>query len=205
MTQVQATQQHQFPFIQGLTSASAHRPGERLPSDREDLNGYLEGGLPIGAICEWGLPPGQGGREIVLRWLSPLTQQGGLCLWVCSQEDLLVYPPAWSARGVDLEKMRFAYTTSPLQELKPALMASVFKLIVLDAPKKISEDDLAFIAHQARKNGYIFMLLRNYLLTPQKGNVRARLRLNCRRDLQGFKFECIKGLSAKNYRLRGEI
>jgi hypothetical protein len=148
---------------------------------------------------------GKGGREVILKWLIQLTNNDAMCLWVSSKEDLLVYPPAWSARGVMLKNVRFAHTPWPVRQLKPVFLESVFKLIVLDSPSRFTEDDCAFVAHQARANGYTLLLLRDWLLHPQKGNVWARLRLNCWQDGESFKIETIKGLSSKSCSLTNAL
>jgi hypothetical protein len=191
------------PF--GLVCASAQEKRERLPSGVAALDHYLEGGIPSGSICEWGLPMGKSGREIILRWLIQLSQNGSMCLWVSSKEDLLIYPPAWSARGVLLKNIRFADTQWPVRQLKPAFMESVFKLIVLDSPGHFTEDDCAFVAHQARANGYTILVLRDWLLGQRKGNVWARLRLNCWREGDHIRIETIKGLSARGCLLTHSI
>jgi hypothetical protein len=77
-------------------------------------------------------------------------------------------------------------------------MEPSFDLIVLDAPKHLSDDDCAFIAHQARDNGYTVLLLRDWFLSPKKGNVWARLRLNCWQENHSIYIDTVKGLSARN-------
>ena len=39
-----------------------------------ELDDFLGGGLPLGAVSEWGLPPGRGGRELVASFVASVTR-----------------------------------------------------------------------------------------------------------------------------------
>ena len=158
----------------------------QLASSHPRLNAMLQGGMRFGEMVEWGMPRGRGGREIIALFLAQATHAidgpGSLdaswCLWVSSDPDLVTYPPAWSARGVDLSRMRFACSQRVIDDLKPAFMDPFFKVIVLDDPHRLAAGDYAFLAHQARIHRQLIMILRNHFLTARRGNVWAHLRLN---------------------------
>lgn len=163
----------------------------RLSSGISALDHFFDGGLPYGSVVEWGLPLGLGGHEIVLAFLAQAAQSQTTpsenplnpkwILWSSGRPELTVYPPAWHARGVNLEYIRFAKSTKPVEDLKPLFLDPFFKIIVLDAPKDFSEDDCAFIARQARAHGQLILILRDFFLGPRRGNVWARYRVNCAR------------------------
>jgi hypothetical protein len=151
-------------------------PYSPLPSGILALDRALGGGLLPGSLSEWGLPPGRRGREVILGYLRHHT---GWSLWATPETDTTrLYPPAWAARGVDLTRLRWARTDRPLQDLKPALLSSVFPVIVLDRPPRLRPDDMAFLAAQARAHHYHVLILRDYFLSSARGNAHARARLN---------------------------
>ncbi len=167
--------------------AAYSRSVSRLPSGIPVLDDFLQGGLPMGALTEWGMPLGHGTREILMPWLARLTQQqeSNWLLWIHSQNNLEINPSAWAARGIDLEHLRFARTSAPLRDLKPIFLEPLFKFIVIDSPQDFSDEDCAFIARQARRLQQTTLLLRNNLLRPlssttpkQSSHIWARLRLN---------------------------
>ena len=155
----------------------------KLSSNIRDLDGFFDGGLPYGSVVEWGVPFGLGGREVVLAFLSR-TPRTVWTLWISSKPQFTVYPPAWHARGVDLERIRFTCSSKPVEELKPALLDPFFKVIVFDAPRHFTDDDCAFIARGARARGQLVLILRDFLLGQRRGNVWARYRVNCWRPSQ---------------------
>ncbi len=172
-------------------------------SGLKELDDFLQGGLPSGCLCEWGVPFGQGGRELVLSYISMATHQRAWCLWSSSDDEVEVYPPAWAAKGVDLEYVRFVQTNDVIKDLRPVFFDPFFKVIVLDAPKKLSKEDIAFLAKQARKNNQLIILLRNFYLKPSKGNVFARFRFNCKRRVDGgLSFVSLKGAQPKGLNIR---
>ncbi len=180
------------PF--GLQSASFHSREKRVASGIEALDKLLEGGLSEGSVSEWGMPFGQQGRELIIPWLATMTEENW-ALWILSRPGLSIYPPAWAARGVSLQHMRFAHSNKPVAELKQAFMEPFFKFIIIDAPMHFSPEDCAFVAKCARANGQIVILLRNWLLSSKKGNVWAKTRLNCCFDekQQSFVIKALRG------------
>lgn len=172
----------------------------RLSAGVPLLDEALGGGLPFGAVCEWGLPIGRGGRRVVLEFVARATQgsAGAWCLWVRPvQADLQIYPPAWSAAGAELERLRFAFCRKAVEELKPLITDPFFKILVLDAPEGLTRDDLAYLARTARKQQRLVLVLRDYALTAERGNVWAKLRVNCwRTDFHDplYALETIRGL-----------
>jgi hypothetical protein len=175
------------------------------------LDEALGGGLPLGAVTEWGVPLGRGGRDVVLSWLTHLTRphganERGWALWIYSHADLTVYPPAWLARGVALSHVRFAQAARPLADLRPAFMEPLFKLIVLDGPRGLSGEECAFLARQARAHGQCILLLRDFFLGPSRGNVWAKLRLNCWYDDSSgrFRLQIVRGRAPRRLSLTSQ-
>jgi hypothetical protein len=165
--------------------ANAHMCSQsnKLTSGVKELDDYLLGGLPYGAMSEWGCPLGRGGREAIRAFIAAATHAEGdqqLVLWVSdARSGVVVYPPSWFAHGVNLTRAYFTACEKPVTQLKPVFFSPLFKVIVLDAPKELSRDDLAFLARQARSNSQIIIVIRNYLLSQERGNVWAKFRLNC--------------------------
>jgi hypothetical protein len=181
-------------------------PGLRSPIESRSplLNTALAGALCWGDLVEWGVPPGQGGREIILMFLAHVTSipashacshEPCWALWVSASSELTIYPPAWAARGVDLNYIRFACCNHAVEDLKPLWMDPFFKFIVLDDPRHLSSGDLAFIARRARLQKQAVMILRPFVLHSDQGNVWARLRINGGYDpqLQQFSIQIVKG------------
>ena len=183
------------------------KPEEQLLiSSHPRLNALLQGGMRFGELIEWGMPRGRGGREIIALFLAQATRaasqpqdpdatDSSWCLWVTSDPDFVVYPPAWVARGVDLSHMRFACSKRILDELKPVFLDPFFKVIVLDDPRRLTAGDYSFLAHQARVHQQLIMILRNHFLTIRRGNVWAHVRLNGWYDAFSSRFflQMIKG------------
>ncbi|NRA66240.1 MAG: hypothetical protein HRU19_17265 [Pseudobacteriovorax sp.] len=170
-----------------------------LMSSHPRLNEFFEGGLPWGHVCEWGSPWGSGGRELALSFLSSIGQsQPYWSLWIQSHSDVAFYPPAWQARGVDLDHLRFAETQEPLKDVKSVFLEPFFKVIVLDSAK-LSRDDCAFLKRQAHKHKQAIILIKPYFLSPKQGNIWAKTRLNCWQDHvhQQFHLQVVKGLSPR--------
>ena len=190
---------HRLSRAIGITQGS-----ERLSSSITELSQGLEGGLRWGELSEWGSPWGSGGREVLLSFLSQLkyskSGQEQWCLWVQGQDgDANVYPPAWEAKGVDLRYIRFTKSLKPVHDLNPIFMSPFFKFIVLDSPQNLSIEDCQFLGRQARRHQQSIVVVRNYFLSPKKGNVWAKLRLNCWHDYvrDQYMVKVIKGLSPR--------
>jgi hypothetical protein len=164
----------------------------------EDLDAKLGGGLAWGTISEWGIPFGCGGREIMVSCLAKLTAgtDPAWCLWVYARKHCQVYPPAWHGRGVNLRWLRFAQTQRPVKDLKPLFLDPTFKLIVLDQPVYLSDEDIVFLNQQARAHKKHVMILRDYLLASGSGAGLARYRINCWRMVQNpcLQVEGLRGL-----------
>lgn len=136
----------------------------------------LGGGIARGFLVEWGLPPGKKGRELLVCFLS---KQSPIALWILGQEDIKVYPPSFKALGVDLESTYFVKNNNPIRDLKPVFLESLFELIIIDSVSFLSNDEMAFLAKQARRLGQSIFVVRPFLLSSQRGNPFARVRLNC--------------------------
>lgn len=208
----------------GVRPASGKPSALKMASGIRVLDDFLEGGLPRGAVTEWGSPLGRGGRDVLLAWLARATS--GSCgknghpapleadadpawaLWVYGRSQLMAYPPAWLARGVALERLRFASSPAPLSELRPVFLEPFFRMIVLDAPRTFSDEDCAFVARQARAHGQVVVLIRDGFLgdgggNASRGNVWAKLRVNCWYDpaAEQYRLRVIRGLSPRQVAL----
>ncbi|HYX37308.1 MAG TPA: hypothetical protein VE954_29745 [Oligoflexus sp.] len=168
-----------------LSQGKARLSQPPLPSHVSLLDSFLGGGLGWGDLSEWGLPWGTGLRDLILPFLVS-AQQGeqppAWVLWVYGQKDICVNPLAWHARGIRLEQLRFAFSTKPLIELKPLFLSGFFRVIVLDGVPRLTDEDYAFLARQARRLQQHILVLHPYTLTTAHGNVWARIRINCWRD-----------------------
>jgi len=181
-------------------SASLSRVASGIPS----LDLFFEGGLPSETLIEWGVPLGGGGRRVVISYLASISQQvGGSVLWVYRPGELQVYPPAWQAQGVNLERVRFAGCENVVADLRPVFFDSLFSVVVIDNPKALSMDEWAFLARQARQHKFSVWVLRNYLLRSELGNVWARWRVNAepvrqpRTGTQQCGLSVVRGLSPR--------
>lgn len=173
----------------------------RLASPLPLLNQCLAGGIPFGSLSEWGLPLGLHGREVILSFLATATTgpTPSWVLWAHGRPRICVYPPAWKARGVDLRKMRFVKSTAMIHELKPLFMDPFFKVIVLDAPGRLSDEDYGFLARQARQHKKALLVLHDHFISTRKSNIWAKLRVNVWRDVSSRKMclRVMRGLSPR--------
>ena len=193
--------------VPALIHASSHEVNapSRLISGIQALDVCLGGGLPIGAVVEWGAPMGQGGRELLMPWIREITNPRdgasppSWALWVYATPRLIPFAPAWAARGVTLERLRFAQTTSPLKDLQPVFMEPLFRMIVLDVSQSFSSEEYAFLTRQARLHNQTIVVIRDRLLSPEVGNVWARIRLNTRQlaEPSHYRVEILKGSSVR--------
>lgn len=144
-----------------------------------------------GDLVEWGIPPGLNGRLIPLQLLK---QQIPLSLWIYHHHGLGVFASSWISHGVDLQRLFFMCSENPVRELRPIFMEDTFKRIIIDAPRRFSDGDMAFVSQQARKQGQIIFLIRHYFLSPKNGNPHASLRINTWQSGQrSFSLQLIKG------------
>lgn len=171
-------------FQNNFNDLKSHAPVSVLPSGLPLLDDLLEGGLREGELSEWGMPWGQGLRELLLPFLASAQRKDYWILWIYGQSKICVNPLAWKARAVDLNRIRFVGTEQPLQDLRPVFLSDFFRLIVIDQGKPLSEEDCAFLARQARRQRQSILILKPYALSHTQGNVWARLRVNCGQDLQ---------------------
>lgn len=182
-------------------NCSAKSAAQRLSSGTPQLDQALGGGFALGSLCEWGMPPGKQARQLLIKLLA---HNQALCLWVYpDQDDSRVYPPAWAARGVNLNQTYFAKSSSPLTELRPAFLEQVFTIIVIDSFCCHGKDELAFLSRQARALSAIIFLLRPYLLSHTKGNPFAKNRLNSWLNYRNstFHIHLLRGHSPKSLKV----
>ena len=144
-----------------------------------------------GDLVEWGIPPGLNGRLIPLQLLK---RQIPLSIWIYHHHGLGVFASSWISHGVDLQRLFFICSDSPVRELRPVFMEDTFKRIIIDAPRRFSAGDMAFVSQQARKQGQIVFLIRHYFLSQKNGNPHASLRINTwQSGKRSFSLQLIKG------------
>ena len=186
-----------------LVTGEACAQTEKLASCVERVDDFLEGGLPFGGISEFGMPLGKEGRALALKFVANATRgirgKPMWTLWISSYETFRIFPPAWFARGVSPTRILFAQSGRPLRDLKRAISNPIFKLIILDSPRKFTREDCFFVNRQARQNRQLVMLLRDFFLSNRQGNIWANLRMNCwKRHASGeFMLRVIRGLSQR--------
>jgi hypothetical protein len=144
-----------------------------------------------GDLVEWGIPPGLNGRLIPLQLLK---HQIPLSVWIYHHHGLGVFASSWISHGVDLQRLFFICSGNPVRELRPLFLEDTFKRIIIDAPRKFSMGDMAFVSQQARKQGQIVFLIRHYFLSEKRGNPHASLRINTwQSEQRSFSLQLIKG------------
>ena len=144
-----------------------------------------------GDLIEWGIPPGLNGRLIPLQLLK---QHIPPSVWIYHHHGLGVFASSWISHGVDLQRLFFICSGNPVRELRPLFMEDTFKRIIIDAPRKFSSGDMAFVSQQARKQGQIVFLIRHFFLSEKRGNPYASLRINTWQSNQrSFSLQVIKG------------
>ncbi len=164
----------------GLGRASQQTGVGELIRPLGSLAAYPVLTFEVGSLIEWGMP--QGGRDLLLNFLSSRFQEQASSfwtLWVNTYSTRQIYPPAWDARGIDLQRVRFADTAQPLSDLRPAFHDSFFKIIVLDAKQgSLSDDECAYLSRQARRFNYLIFIVRSYFLSSKSSLVWAKARFN---------------------------
>ena len=147
-----------------------------------------------GDLVEWGIPPGFNGRLIPLQLLK---HDIPLSVWIYHHHGLGVFASSWISHGVDLQRLFFICSDNPVRELRPLFLEDTFKRIIIDAPRKFSSGDMAFVSQQARKQGQIIFLIRHYFLSPKRGNPHAAVRINTwQSGKRAFKLQVIKGAAS---------
>ncbi|MGD2172107.1 MAG: hypothetical protein PVI79_06270 [Gammaproteobacteria bacterium] len=176
---------------------SARTLKQRLETQSQTLHSGIQAldecfaGIGPGDLVEWGIPPGLNGRLIPLQLLK---QQIPLCLWIYHHHGLGVFASSWISHGVDLQRLFFICSDNPVRELRPVFLEDTFKRIVIDAPRRFSTGDMAFVSQQARNQGQIVFLIRHYFLSPGNGNPHASLRLNTwQSGKRAFALQVVKG------------
>ena len=180
-------------------------PQARLGCGLPLLDGFLGGGLPWGKWVEWGAPTGQEGWSLILPFVAQASRKG-LCLWVGAEDRRQPFAPSWIQAGVKPERMLFLGCAKPLKEAKEVFPHPLVRLILLDGPKGLRNEDLAYLATQARLTGKLILLVRPHFLSEKRGNVWAALRFNgWRRQRTGdWVLRCLKGPLAAEVRLPAE-
>jgi len=144
-----------------------------------------------GDLIEWGIPPGLNGRLIPLQLLK---QQIPPSVWIYHHHGLGVFASSWISHGVDLQRLFFICSKNPVRELRPLFLEDTFKRIIIDAPRKFSSGDMAFVSQQARKQGQIVFLIRHFFLSEKRGNPYASLRINTwQSGKTAFSLQLVKG------------
>ena len=147
-----------------------------------------------GDLIEWGIPPGMNGRLIPVQLLK---QQIPPSVWIYHHHGLGVFASSWISHGVDLQRLFFICSENPVRELRPLFMEDTFKRIIIDAPRKFSSGDMAFVSQQARKQGQVVFLIRHFFLSAKRGNPYASLRINTwQSGKTSFSLQLIKGSSS---------
>jgi len=184
-----ASLQQQLQSARSLKNDLSHQSQELL-SGIDALDECFARVKP-GDLIEWGIPPGMNGRLIPLQLLK---QQIPLSVWIYHHHGLGVFASSWISHGVDLQRLFFICSASPVKELRPIFLEDTFKRIIIDAPQKFSTGDMAFVSQQARKQGQIVFLIRHYFLTERRGNPHASLRINTwQSGKRSFSLQFIKG------------
>ncbi len=149
------------------------------PVGVKTLDLILDGGISPGKLYEFGMPPGFEGRKILMSLLKGLTEDKVKVIWISPSDRYLLNPAMFFAHNVDLSCIRFAFTNQPLEDLKALFFESLFQVIILDSPGLIKKDIFSFLNKQTRENRQIILILRDYLLKNEIGNIWSQARINC--------------------------
>lgn len=164
-----------------------------------EVDKLLAEAMRPGNIIEWGTPQGKNGRLIPLLFLRAHHVPA---VWIYGDPEIKVYAPAWASYGVDLRHLFFIHSKQPVKQLRPLFMDNSFRMIVLDDAHKLSRGALAFISSQARHNGQLIFILRNYFLSQKTGTALASMRVNCWQNNRGrHVVHVIKGRHIKKIEL----
>jgi hypothetical protein len=184
-----ASLQQQLQSARMLKQQLSNQP-QALYSGIEALDGCFKHVRP-GDLVEWGIPPGLNGRLIPLQLLK---HQIPLSIWIYHHHGLGVFASSWISHGVDMQRLFFICSENPVSELRPIFLEDTFKRIIIDAPRKFSDGDMAFVSQQARQQGQIVFLIRHYFLSQKNGNPHASLRINTwQSGKHSFSLQMIKG------------
>lgn len=151
----------------------------RLPALHPQLNAFLDGGLALGKLAEFGMPLGREGRRLLLPFLAQAGLEQWYILWINGHSRLRPYPPAWFARGVVADRFFLADSCRPLRDLQRALLRPPFRLLIFDVGRRqLGGVDCAQLQRAAAKENKIMVVLRDHFLSPNNGNPWAALRCN---------------------------
>lgn len=185
----EASLQRQLQSARSLKQQLQNQPQE-LHSGIEALDECFKQIKP-GDLVEWGIPPGLNGRLIPLQLLK---HQIPLSLWIYHHHGLGVFASSWISHGVDMQRLFFICSENPVKELRPVFLEDTFRRIIIDAPRRFSDGDMAFVSQQARKQEQIVFLIRHYFLSQKNGNPYASLRINTwQSGKRAFSLQLIKG------------
>ncbi len=181
--------QQQLQSARALKQQILNQPQE-LYSGIEALDDCFKQVRP-GDLVEWGIPPGLNGRLIPLQLLK---HQIPLSVWIYHHHGLGVFASGWISHGVDMQRLFFICSENPVSELRPIFLEDTFRRIIIDAPRRFSDGDMAFVSKQARQQGQIVFLIRHYFLSQKNGNPHASLRINTwQSGKRSFSLQLIKG------------
>lgn len=130
--QIEASLAHRIP--------SALTPMTRVmrpvaPTGVSEIDGMLEGGLPVGAITEMVGPESSGRTAVALSFLSHLTQAGKVCAWVDVSDTFA--PESAAAAGIALSQVLWVRCgVSEAEPNPPAFKFSLPDKYMLSAPAK---------------------------------------------------------------------
>ncbi|MEI8026775.1 MAG: hypothetical protein WCI18_10550 [Pseudomonadota bacterium] len=148
------------PISNHVHLASAMARDTFLSSDDESLDLFLGGGLPLPGVSLWTGSLGSRVREILLKWVVSQQKNRQCVLWVMGLQSVQILASSWASRGVDLSKLYFSYSSSPLAELKEVFFSDIFPLIILDSIV-FSNEDQAFLSQIARRKEKSLVILQN--------------------------------------------
>jgi len=98
--QVESALAHRIPSALTPTKRVIH-PVE--PTGMRELDEFLDGGLPLGAISELVGPESSGRTATALSFLSGLTEAGKVCAWIDVAD--MFSPESAAAAGMDLSRL----------------------------------------------------------------------------------------------------
>ncbi|MEZ4705493.1 MAG: hypothetical protein R3A11_09955 [Bdellovibrionota bacterium] len=131
--------------------------------------------LHQGQLVEWGIPYGKNGRWIPLSFFRMSTCS---VAWIYDHEGVKVYPPAWEAFGIDLEKFFFVESKQVFQDVKPVFLCGAFPIIVLDVSTRVSLKEMAFLKQKSIQHKKIIFLIHPFWMRHEIGNPYAQVRIN---------------------------
>ncbi|MCX6117070.1 MAG: hypothetical protein NT027_05990 [Proteobacteria bacterium] len=187
-----------------IRTASTNPMEVKLCCGIRELDEFLHGGLTFSTLSEWGIPFGNGARRLMALFLATATggatagDQKHWCLWVSARPHHSLYPPAWSAAGVDLHRLRYCQSKAPIKDLRSLFIDDFFRVIVLDAPAELTLEDCCFLSQHARRNRQLIIILRDQFLLSSNHNVWARSRFNVKREKGRYEIEAIRGALSKS-------